>query len=1613
MTWGSAARTLFSAPVQVAALSVRAGVAVADSALNTAVLTAGVAITATAVGAQVGVGLVSPVTAAPVRASRAVLRTTAAAVLGETGVGAADDLRSLIDPRPRRRYRRVVSQRDSALTTSALIEVRGLTSGAGAGLARALNDRLGELDGVRWWWVNAVTGHLRVGFASDELDVATLIALVAEAESAEGTATETWNRQVDHPSDREPVFAAALQLAGDLAGCTVAVAGSVLPLPHAPDAFKAVFALVDAQPRLRRALEGQLGPSRADMVITLGNAVALALGRGGSSLLVDAGQRAGALSEARARQAAWQQWARGPAGAQAAAVPDPLSVPTRPCPVPPGPIERFADQAATGSLVGSAASLAGQRSLANAAAALLVGVPKASRTSRESFASALSTIMCRRGVLPLDSAVWRRLDRVSAVVVDSHAVRGNRAMVLDAEARTDTWSTAHVWSAAQRLLGTDDRQDGQTPLTVPPPSGREGQRLRLVAVGRRRAAARAGDPRWYELRQDGAAVGRVLVGTELHPRADGMLVAARRAGLRVVLIGDASTADLRPRADEFVAAGGSTTDLVQRLQAEGHVVALVSKYAHRALSAADVAIGVQSTTADGAITLPWSADLVCADLAPVEQLLAATIAARRVSERGRTLALSASTLGGLLLVAGPRRGARLRATSPVTAAALAGLTSGTVAGWRAGRLRSVGDVPLVPWHALEGDDVLSRLPAPVRQPSVRTERRGWPQDTTQAVLDGIVHLAKPVVAPVRRPFTAALQLSRHVREELADPLTPVLSVGAAASAILGSPTDAILVGSVMGVNALVSALQRQRAAAAMHHLLLGEQVMARRLDEPRMRTPAQTELGDAGLRSPATALRPGDVIALRAGDVVPADARLLAVDGLELDESGLTGESVTVDKQTTATPGAALSDRACMVYEGAVVVNGAARAVVVAVGSATQAGRAVAAASGPPTGGVQAQLSALTDKALPLTLGGGAAVTMLGLVRGQLLRSAIADGVAVAVAAVPEGLPLVATVAQLAAARRLSRRGVLVRASRTVEALGRVDTMCFDKTGTLTEGRLRLVALADLDSEWDTAQAEAAPDARRLLRAAARACPQREDGPVVHATDRAVLDGADAHLGKQAAHVWDPLEEVPFESNRGYAATLGHTARHLRLVVKGAPEVLLPRCTRALQADGSVSGRTIGPMSSSDRKRAMATVHRLARRGLRVLVVARRDLAEAPEDVATAVEHLTLMGFIGLADTPRAATLPVLSELDRNHIGVRMITGDHPVTAKAIAQQLGISVASLATGKDLDVLNEVDQAALIERTTVFARVTPEHKVRIITALQRGGHVVAMTGDGSNDAAAIRTSDVGIGIAAHGSAAARNAADLVLTEPDITLLLDALAEGRAMWQRVRDAVGILVGGNAGEVAFTLLGTAIAGRAPVGTRQFLLVNLLTDMFPAMAVALSHARPPREDLLQFDDDPASLVERSAAAAGAELAATPRPELGGELLRSVAARGIATAAGASAAWCVGRFTGTTRRASTMGLVALVGTQLGQTILVGGRSPLVWCTAAGSGAVLVAVVMTPGVSQFFGCTPLDPAAWLVVGASAAGATVAAAALPPLIPRLTAILAPAGHRLGITASQPS
>ncbi len=998
----------------------------------------------------------------------------------------------------------------------------------------------------------------------------------------------------------------------------------------------------------------------------------------------------------------------------------------------------------------------------------------------------------------------------------------------------------------------------------------------------------------------------------LDPHAEAVLDAARRAEARVVITGD----DVRDRLGEFAALADDVAEesffgLVTRLQDEGGVVLTVGRPPGRCTPNCDEVAGLLAgdlcvALADRGAPVLWGADLIVPTGLPgVWRILRAAGAARVNSKRATRVATAGGLLGGLLLMS--RRRALVPLVprlDPVLAGGLTGLAMGTLAAVRVAAARPPAGRPRIAWHELTGEEVLHRLAAAETEPTQRelTTRR------VRAVAGAVAR--HPAAAPVR--FGAGF--AADVVAELNDPLTPVLALGAVASAVVGSPVDALLVAAAMGLNAVVGGAQQFRGRRALAKLQDGERPRARR---------------EGGRVVDARALRPGDRIELRVGDVVPADARLLTANDLEADESALTGESLPVAKQLDPVPGAPMAERSCLVFAGTTVVSGEGTAVVVAVGTETVAGRAVELAT--RTGaavGIQARLQDLTRRALPLTMLGGALVTGLSAVRGRPLRRALAGGVAIAVAAVPEGLPLVATVAQRAAARRLSARGILVRAPRALEALGRLDVVCFDKTGTLTENRLRVVTTTGPDG-----RAREPEPGDVVLRAAARACPGTLDDPHVraHATDHAVLAAAGPDEG------WTELAGQPFEASRGYSATVGRDEDgEVTLVVKGAPEIVLPACAGA----GGLA----------------LAAEALADNGLRVLAVASRPAGPSLEgDDAQVLADLEFLGFLGLADTLRPTAGLLIGGLRAAGVAPVMLTGDHPNTARAIATSLGWpSDAPVVTGEELAALDRAGRARLLDGAGVIARVAPEQKLQVVEALREAGRVTAMVGDGANDAAAIRAADVGIGVRARASTAARTAADVALTDDDLTVLLEAVAEGRALWRSVSDAVVILVGGNAGEIGFSVLGTLLSGDSPLGTRQLLLVNLLTDLFPAMAVAVT--RP--------DDD------GGGSGPGG---------LGEGLTRAITSRGVTTGVGATTAWLIGRFTpGTVRRTSTMALCGLVGTQLAQTLRGRRRSPLVVGTAVGSALALAAIVQTPGVSQFFGCTPLGPLAWAGVGAGVA-----------------------------------
>jgi len=1398
------------------------------------------------------------------------------------------------------------------------IGVRGVRHDRGAALARAVEDRLARHPCVCWAAVNAPLGVVVVAACGGEAPTTAELIEIIEQLEAEYSAEP--GRPGDSAGLINRVPTAVAPLAVGAAGLTFAGLGRALRAVRLPAELSSVVQLVDTQPRLRAAVERATGPDGADLILAAANSLAQSAAQGVGGLALDVSLRIAQLAEAVLQRDAWARAEQTLCGERRKAAAQPVT-PERPQALPPGAVERYCEQIGLAGLGAFGGVLATSASPQRAAGVALAALPKAAQLGREGFAAALGCVLARRGAVVTDHRALRLLDRIDTIVIDADALATDALAVGDvlpvrgADAAQLT-GVAHGLFAFGRV-GETVTGGGFAlgPLAAMPTTAESCQ-----------LAAR--------LTHDGAVDvlglahrGRLRAVVGVVPGRDGasdmILAAARRSGAAVLHAN--SAAGNGHAAARVIPGGRRLVASVRGLQSQGAGVLLVSRQ-RRALAAADVGIGLVS--GDGRPA--WGAHvLLGTDVATAALLLEAVRVAHGVSDRGIRLSQAGTAVGAALAFGGASRGAAARSLLAATGAGAIALASGAWSVTELSRQPACAQPPSPPWHAMPASLVLDRL---------NSQATGLTSDD----------------AELRRQPDESLSpepsLLRAFVSELANPLTPILGGGAVLSASIGAVADAVIVAGVCALSALMGGVQRVYTERSMARLLRASAVTARVL-----RNGAERAV-------PAVALVSGDVVLLGSGDVVPADCRLLTAQALQVDESSLTGESVPVTKTTAPVIADAVADRCSMLYEGTTVAVGRARAVVVATGSATEMGRSLMALSAAsPATGVEARLAQITRTTLPLALGSAAAVVGAGLLRGRPARDTIGAAVGLAVASVPEGLPFLVTAAQLASARRLARRGALVRNPRTIEALGRVNVLCFDKTGTLTQGRMAIVAVSDgaIIRSVDAVK----PSHRQVLAAALRATPPVRGGRrAEHLTDQAVTDSAAARRVTRAdgQQGWRQVAAQPFEPNRGYHATLASTRDGPLVSVKGAPEVLLPRCA-------TWRGRSLG---ARDRQRLSTQLDRLAQKGYRVLAVAESRVA-AGYLLSQHIADMNFAGFIAFGDPVRAAAGVSVRELREAGVHIVMITGDHPATATAIATELEvINGGRVVTGADLDRLDDAALPQALADATVIARCTPDHKVRVVRAFQAAGRVVAMTGDGANDAAAIRLADVGIALGRRGTPAARAAADLVVSDDRLETIIAAVVEGRAMWRSVRQAIGILVGGNIGEIGYTLLGTLLTGNSPLSARQLLLVNLLTDLVPALTVALR--TPPPE------------------ATGSLLVEGPDSSLGTALTEEIAVRAAATGAAASAAWFVARMTGSPTRARTVGLAAVVGAELGQTVLVGGRSPAVVLASLASLGILIAVVQTPGVSQFFGCTPLGPVGWSIAALCTVTATVGAALLPRL-----------------------
>ena len=908
-----------------------------------------------------------------------------------------------------------------------------------------------------------------------------------------------------------------------------------------------------------------------------------------------------------------------------------------------------------------------------------------------------------------------------------------------------------------------------------------------------------------------------------------------------------------------------------------------------------------------------------------------------------------------------------------------------------------------PWHALAADEVLARL-------------ESSPQGLTGAEAAARLRRYGPNALVVARPQPWWRLLVAQFRG-----LVVALLVAAAVlAAAVGDWLEAWAILAVLLVNAALGFWIEWRARQEMAALskLQVQSAVVWRDGEPRSLD--------------ARELVPGDVVELDAGTAVPADARVIEAVELSAVEAPLTGESTPVDKAVApAAADAPLAERSSMIFKGTLVADGEGRAVVVATGRATEVGRIGQLVAETESGEtpLERRLDRLGRRLVWVTLAVAALVVAVGLLGGRDPVLMIETGLALAIAAVPEGLPVVATITLALGMRRMARRGALVRRLPAVETLGAATVVCADKTGTLTAGEMTLVELrvagrrvevgegGELIADGEPVAAAEVPWLAEALAVGALANRARlEEGDarrgvgdpteiaLLVAAERAGRGRADLLAGRER------VAEVPFSSERRLMASF-HRGADGRVVasVKGAPGRLLELSSR--RAVGAAGEGTAGgeaavdgeepsiPLDAAARRHLLAENRDLAARGLRVLALARRTLEAGEEPGEAALRDLVFLGMAAIADPPAAGVAATIALLRTAGVRTVMITGDQAVTALAVARQVGLLTGGdgggeagsgeadageadageaaageteVVAGGELAAMDDEELAARAGRIAVYSRTSPADKLRIVEAFHRRGDIVAMLGDGVNDAPALKRADIGVAMGGRGTDVAKETADLVLQDDRFETIAAAVEEGRVIFDDIRKFIYYLFSCNLAEVLVLFLAGIAALPLPLAPLQLLWLNLLTDVFPALALAVEPAEP-------------DVMRRP-----------PRDPASGMLTRGLVVRlgraAVLLTTGTLAVFVWGLWSAPDdpRRATTLAFATLALAQLAHVIDARSPSPLLasrrlfanrwaWAAIVGVGAVQVAAVHLPALQAVLGTVALTPGEWSMVAAGSIG----------------------------------
>ncbi|MCG6984609.1 MAG: cation-translocating P-type ATPase [Thiocapsa sp.] len=682
------------------------------------------------------------------------------------------------------------------------------------------------------------------------------------------------------------------------------------------------------------------------------------------------------------------------------------------------------------------------------------------------------------------------------------------------------------------------------------------------------------------------------------------------------------------------------------------------------------------------------------------------------------------------------------------------------------------------------------------------------------------------LAESRRRSLAAMFLG-----QFADFMIQVLLAAALISGVIGDPQDAVAILVIVLINAVIGSVQEYRADRALAALQAMSPLAARVVRDGEH------------LSLHAVDLVPGDLVLLEAGDVVPADLRLIEAVELQANESSLTGESQVADKAATQLADAdlPLGGRVNMMFKSSLVTHGRARGVVVATGMATEVGRIAELLRTQETvkTPLQQRLSRFGRYLALAVIAICAVVFLSGLLQGQPVLLMFLTAVSLAVAAIPEALPAVVTVSLALGARSLSRQNALVRNLPAVETLGSVTYICTDKTGTLTLNRMTAGAYLVQGERFDRPPSTEASPWRELLQAMALSndVTERDGEPAGDPTEVALYVAArEAGIQKQVLEErLHRSAELAFDSERKRMATLHEKAGGVIAFVKGAPEAVLSLCKDQLDVAGT---------AGIDLEALTAQSARLAEKGYRVLALAQRSLPAMPVDLRPgAIEQgLTLLGLVGLIDPPRPEVPDALADCRAAGIIPVMITGDHPGTARAIGLRLGIleEGGEVMTGRGLARLSDDDFDRCVKSIRVYARVSPEQKTRIVEALQRKGEFVAMTGDGVNDAPALKRAGIGVAMGRKGTDVAREAADMVLLDDNFATIVQAVRAGRRIFDNIRKFIRYTMTSNSGEIWTLFLAPFLGLPVPLLPIHILWINLVTDGLPGLALTAEPAEP-----------------------------------------------------------------------------------------------------------------------------------------------------------------------------